>query len=123
MKRLLSIMALGIFATSLSVWAEPTIIKGDKTRIDSDKNIVPTDSTTTIDFDGYNTVKIDFKKASDDVVVKIYKNEKLVYTDSDSVVDGTILNYEITDGPLDRDFDIVVEIDGKTDAAESIRIH
>lgn len=116
-------MALGIFATSLSVWAEPTIIKGDKTRIDSDKNIVPTDSTTTIDFDGYNTVKIDFKKASDDVVVKIYKNEKLVYTDSDSVVDGTILNYEITDGPLDRDFDIVVEIDGKTDAAESIRIH
>lgn len=30
MKRLLSIMALGIFAMSLSVWAGPTIITKDK---------------------------------------------------------------------------------------------
>lgn len=115
-------MVLGIFAMSLSVWADPTITK-NKTKTDSDKNTVRVDSTTTIDFDGYNTVMIDFKKASDDVVVKIYKNEELVYTDSDSVVDGTTLNYEITDGPFDRDFDIVVEMDGKTDATESIRIH
>jgi len=39
------------------------------------------------------------------------------------VSSGTTISYDITDNPMERDFDIVVEMDGRTDATESIRIH
>ena len=122
MRKSIFIMTMAVFAISLSVLAGPTITKKDRT-VDADKNVVKTDSTTVIDLDVYNTVYIEFKKASDDVVVKIYKNEELVYTDSNMVSSGTTISYDITDNPMERDFDIVVEMDGRTDATESIRIH
>lgn len=122
MRKSIFITTLAIFAVSISVLAGPVITKNTTYQQDS-KNVVKTDSTTVIDFDGYNTVSIDFHKASDDVVVKIYKNEELVYTDSDCVSNGTTLSYDITDNPMERDFDIVVEVDGCAEATESIRIH
>ena len=122
MRKSIFIMTMAVFAISLSVLAGKKKKKKDRT-VDADKNVVKTDSTTVIDFDGYNTVNIEFNKASDDVVVKIYKNEELVYTDSNMVSSGTTISYDITDNPMERDFDIVVEMDGRTDATESIRIH
>ena len=121
MRKSIFITTLAIFAVSISVLAGPIITKNTTHQQDS-KHVVKTDSTTVIDFDGYNTVNIDFHKASKNVIVKMYKNEELVYTDMDCVEMGTTLSYDIKDEQSDENFDVVVEIDGRTDAAKTVTI-
>ncbi len=121
MKKSIFITTLAIFAVSINIFGDPVVTKNKKDQKDS-KHVVKTDSTTVIDFDGYNTVNINFHKASENVIVKMYKNEELVYTDMDCVEKGTTLSYDIKDEQSDENFDVVVEIDGRTDAAKTVTI-
>jgi len=74
-------MAFAVFFIPMTVLSVPIVDKLKEDRQLTDKNVGKTDSTTVVNFDGHNSISIDFYKKSYDsrCIVLIRGNTKYNY--------------------------------------------